>query len=126
MNPADYAPMMLAWAALVRLVSTSWTAIRGSEPWLLKTALHVATATSAGFATAGIYYGVRSALGPESPGRAYCADCSGPSIWAYIGPVIVPTTITALLSPLIGYTARVLSTRIRARSGSETAPDSGR
>ncbi|HEV7589400.1 MAG TPA: hypothetical protein VGO40_14890 [Longimicrobium sp.] len=127
MNPADYAPLMLAWAALVCLVSTSWIAMRLSEPWLPRTALHTAAATSAGFAAAGIYYGVRSALGPECPGLEYCADCSGPSIWVYIGPVVFPTAIAVLLSPLIGYIARVLSTRIRERRvRREAAPDPGR
>jgi hypothetical protein len=122
----DHAPMMLVWAALVCLVSTSWIAMRVSEPWLPRTALHTAAATSAGFAAALIYFGVRDALGPECPGLQYCADCSGPPLWAYIGPVVVPTVITVLLSPLIGYVARVLSTRIRALSGRESAPDSGR
>jgi hypothetical protein len=126
-NPADYVPMMLAWAALVCLVTTSWIAIRVSKPWLPRTALHTAAGTSAGFTAAWIYYGVRSALGPECPGLEYCADCSAPSLWAYTRPVIVPTVIAVLLSPLIGYVARILFTRIRARrSGRETAPDSGR
>ena len=122
-----HAPMMLAWAALVCLVSTSWIAMRVSKPWLPRTALHAAAATSAGFATAWIYFGVRDALGPECPGLLYCADCSGPSIWEIVAPVAFPTAIAVLLSPLIGYVARVLSTRIRARaSGREAAPDSGR
>jgi len=96
-----------------------------SEPWLPRTALHTAAATSAGFAAAGIYYGVRSALGPECPGLDYCADCSGPSVWVYIGPVVFPTVIAVLLSPVIGYIARVVFARIRARrSGREAAPDS--
>ena len=44
----DHAPMMLAWAALVCVVSTSWIAMRVSEPWLPRTTLHTAAATSAG------------------------------------------------------------------------------
>ena len=123
----DHLPMMLAWAALVCLASTSWIAVRVSSPWLPRTVLHTAAATSAGFAAALIYFGIRDALGPECQGLPYCADCSGPPLWAYVGPVVVPTVIAVLLSPLVGYVARSLSTRIRARrSGREAAPDSGR
>jgi hypothetical protein len=112
---SDHLPFLLAWAAVVYLVSTSWIATRVTAPWLPKVALHTVAATSVGYAAAWIYFGIRDTIGPECPGLQYCADCSGLSIWELTAPVIIPTLLAVLLSPLIAFPARALSARIRRR-----------
>ena len=114
-HSSDHALMLLAWAALVYLVSTSWIATRVPAPWVPRVALHTGAATSVGFAAAWIYFGIRDALGPECPGLQYCADCSGLSLWELTAPVIVPTLLAVLMSPLVGFSARFFATRILGR-----------